>query len=248
MINRPRSRHQETRAARESGAGPDGGGRRAAPLVAPWTQEWTRKGAAALRPPRTLGAPHALSSRSSRAARSSWMRTEGPARKRLRTETVRRRRAQRSPWPMPRRSPLADAPAEASAAPPDQAQAAGEARQAPRAAAGGIANIGFVGEPPPYAPPDPKAVPLLYPPFPQPPVLFPPAPAALYPPPAPLFPAPPAPALFAPFPVYNSPVAGVPAPATAEAQALAQGLHDGVRAGDPLLLPAHRAHCHRLLP
>ncbi|XP_074218547.1 proline rich transmembrane protein 1B [Camelus bactrianus] len=107
--------------------------------------------------------------------------------------------------------PLADAPAEASAAPPDQAQAAGEARQAPRAAAGGIANIGFVGEPPPYAPPDPKAVPLLYPPFPQPPVLFPPAPAALYPPPAP-----PAPALFAPFPMYNSPVAGVPAPATAE--------------------------------
>ncbi|XP_072815114.1 proline rich transmembrane protein 1B [Vicugna pacos] len=116
-------------------------------------------------------------------------------------------------------TPLADAPAEASAAPPDQAQAAGEARQAPKAAAGGIANIGFVGEPPPYAPPDPKDVALLYPPFPQPPVLFPPAPAALYPPPAPLFPAPPAPpapALFAPFPVYNSPVAGVPAPATAE--------------------------------
>lgn len=39
MINRPRSAHQETRAVRESGAGPDGGGgRRAAWLVAPWTQ------------------------------------------------------------------------------------------------------------------------------------------------------------------------------------------------------------------
>ena len=34
MINRPRSAHQETRAVRESGAGPDGGGgRRAARLV-----------------------------------------------------------------------------------------------------------------------------------------------------------------------------------------------------------------------
>ncbi|XP_036712583.1 proline rich transmembrane protein 1B isoform X1 [Balaenoptera musculus] len=110
--------------------------------------------------------------------------------------------------------------AEASATPPaqDQAQAAGEARQAPKAAAGGVPNIGFVGEPPPYAPPDPKAAHLLYPPpFPQ-PVLFPPAPSAsaLYPPPAPLFPAPTAQPLFAPFPVYNSPVAGVPAPATVE--------------------------------
>lgn len=38
MINRPRRAHQETRAVRESGAGPDGGGRRAAWLVAPWTQ------------------------------------------------------------------------------------------------------------------------------------------------------------------------------------------------------------------
>lgn len=31
------------------------------------------------------------------------------------------------------------------------------------------------------------------------------------------------------------------------AQAPAQGLHDGVRAGDPLLLPAHGAHRDRLL-
>lgn len=38
MINRPRRAHQETRAVRESGAGPDGGGRRAAWPVAPWTQ------------------------------------------------------------------------------------------------------------------------------------------------------------------------------------------------------------------
>ncbi|XP_059958148.1 proline rich transmembrane protein 1B isoform X2 [Mesoplodon densirostris] len=121
--------------------------------------------------------------------------------------------------PAPEDTP-GDPPAEASATPPAQAQAqaAGEARQAPKAAAGGVPNIGFVGEPPPYAPPDPKAAHLLYPPpFPQ-PVLFPPAPSAsaLYPPPAPLFPAPTAQPLFAPFPVYNSPVAGVPAPATVE--------------------------------
>ncbi|DAA24207.1 proline rich transmembrane protein 1B isoform X1 [Bos taurus] len=116
--------------------------------------------------------------------------------------------------------PPGDPPAEASAAPPAQAQAvaAGEALQIPKAAAGGVPNIGFVGEPPPYAPPDPKAAHLLYPPPFPPPVLFPPAPAApaLYPPPAPLFPAPSAQPLFATFPVYNSPVAGVPAPAPAE--------------------------------
>eukprot|EP00069_Balaena_mysticetus_P006634 bmy_05363T0 len=72
--------------------------------------------------------------------------------------------------PTPEGTP-GDPPAEASATPPaqDQAQAAGEARQAPKAAAGGVPNIGFVGEPPPYAPPDPKAAHLLYPPpFPQP--------------------------------------------------------------------------------
>ncbi|XP_068835602.1 proline rich transmembrane protein 1B [Capricornis sumatraensis] len=116
--------------------------------------------------------------------------------------------------------PPGEPPAEASAAPPAQAQAmaAGEALQMPKAAAGGVPNIGFVGEPPPYAPPDPKAAHLLYPPPFSPPVLFPPAPAApaLYPPPAPLFPAPAAQPLFATFPVYNSPVAGVPAPAPAE--------------------------------
>ncbi|XP_034520611.1 proline rich transmembrane protein 1B isoform X1 [Ailuropoda melanoleuca] len=114
----------------------------------------------------------------------------------------------------------AQAQAEAVAASPAQAEAAGEARLGPKVAAGGVPNIGFVGEPPPYAPPDPKAVHLLYPPFPQGPVLFQPGPSpqALYPPPSatPLYPAPTAPQLFAPFPVYNSPVAGVPAPATVE--------------------------------
>lgn len=81
----------------------------------------------------------------------------------------------------------------------------------PKAAAGGVPNIGFVGEPPPYAPPDPKAAHLLYPPPFSPPVLFPPAPAApaLYPPPAPLFPAPAAQPLFATFPVVSQP-AGTP--------------------------------------
>lgn len=111
--------------------------------------------------------------------------------------------------------PPGDPAAEASAAPPAQAQAVavGEALQMPKAAAGGVPNIGFVGEPPPYAPPDPKAEHLLYPPPFPPPVLFPPAPAApaLYPPPAPLFPAPAAQPLFATFPVVSQPV-GTPFP------------------------------------
>uniref|UniRef100_A0A673VIP7 Proline rich transmembrane protein 1B n=1 Tax=Suricata suricatta TaxID=37032 RepID=A0A673VIP7_SURSU len=116
--------------------------------------------------------------------------------------------------------PRAEPQAEASTAAPTQAGATGEAREGPKVAAGGVPNIGFVGEPPPYAPPDPKAVHLLYPPFPQGPVLFQPGPSpqALYPPPpaAPLYPAPAAPPLFASFPVYNSPVPGVPAPAVVE--------------------------------
>ncbi|XP_074250696.1 proline rich transmembrane protein 1B isoform X1 [Saimiri boliviensis] len=104
------------------------------------------------------------------------------------------------------------------------AQAAGEAGPGSKAAAGGAPHIGFVEEPPPYAPPDPKATPLLYPPFPQVPVLLQPAASALFPPPAPLYPAAPTPpALFPspagaafPFPVYNGPMAGVPGPATVE--------------------------------
>ncbi|KAF6126592.1 proline rich transmembrane protein 1B [Phyllostomus discolor] len=123
--------------------------------------------------------------------------------------------------------PSADSQAEAAAAAAAgtpaqaqaQAQATGDARQGPKVAAGGIPNIGFVGEPPPYAPPDPKGVHLLYPPFPQGAVLYQPGPApqALYPPPAtPLYPAPASPQLFAPFPVYNSALAAVPGPATIE--------------------------------
>ncbi|XP_016046858.1 proline rich transmembrane protein 1B [Erinaceus europaeus] len=106
-----------------------------------------------------------------------------------------------------------DPPAEEAAAAAPPAEAVGEARQGPKGAVGGLPGIGFVGEPPPYAPPDPKAVHLLYPPFPQAPILFQPGPATLYPPPAPLYPAPSPPPVFAPFPVYNSPVA---APAAVE--------------------------------
>lgn len=113
--------------------------------------------------------------------------------------------------------PQADPRASASAAPLAQAEAeaAGEARPGPKVAAGGVPDIGFVGEPPPYAPPDPKVVHLLYPPFPQGPLLLQsaPSPQALYPPPAPLYPGP-APPLLAPFPVVSvlrSPSAG-PAP------------------------------------
>ncbi|KAM5259449.1 proline rich transmembrane protein 1B isoform 1-T1 [Hipposideros larvatus] len=115
--------------------------------------------------------------------------------------------------------PPADSQAEASAAPSAQAQAAGEARQGPKVVAGGVPNIGFVGEPPPYAPPDPKAVHLLYPPFPQGPVLFQPGPSpqALYPPSAtPIYPASAPTPLFASFPMYNNPMAGMPAPAAVE--------------------------------
>ncbi|KAM6169985.1 uncharacterized protein ACDL77_018532 [Rhynchocyon petersi] len=130
--------------------------------------------------------------------------------------------------------PLADSATEPSAAPPTLAdaaggsQAAGEARLEPKLTPGGVPNIGFVGEPPPYAPADPKAVHLLYPPFPQVPVLFQPGPSpqALYPPPAAssLYSGPPQLSLFSapsgggstfPFPVYNSPM-GMQAPTTVE--------------------------------
>ncbi|XP_006045964.4 proline rich transmembrane protein 1B isoform X3 [Bubalus bubalis] len=208
MINRPRSAHQETRAVRESGsrarrrreacslagrtmdAGADAKGG-SGPVV---PEDPARPGLPQLpRRPQLLEEDQAPSEEAAAADGGDATAPEGPP---------------------------GDPPAEASAAPPAQAQAvaAGEALQIPKAAAGGVPNIGFVGEPPPYAPPDPKAAHLLYPPPFPPPVLFPPAPAApaLYPPPAPLFPAPTAQPLFATFPVYNSPVAGVPAPAPAE--------------------------------
>ncbi|XP_073909063.1 proline rich transmembrane protein 1B [Castor canadensis] len=100
-------------------------------------------------------------------------------------------------------------PGDPEAVTPAQTPADSEARPGPKVA-GGVPAIGFVGEPPPYAPPDPKAVALLYPPFPQVPVLFQPAPA-----PAALYPPPPAGAAF-PFPAYGSPVGGLPAPGTVE--------------------------------
>ncbi|XP_055456879.1 proline rich transmembrane protein 1B isoform X2 [Psammomys obesus] len=101
---------------------------------------------------------------------------------------------------------------------PEPPSAPGEAGPGPKATGGTVPPIGFVGEPPPYAPPDPKAVALLYPPFPQVPVLFQPAPgpAALYPPPpGPLFPPAAGGASF-PFPAYGGPVAGAPAPMQVE--------------------------------
>ncbi|KAK2120495.1 Proline rich transmembrane protein 1B [Saguinus oedipus] len=123
-------------------------------------------------------------------------------------------------------APSEDGPAGGSDPAPEDAptQAAGEAGPGSKAAAGGAPHIGFVEEPPPYAPPDPKAAPLLYPPFSQVPVLLQPTASALFPPPAPLYPAAPTPpALFPqpagaafPFPVYNGTMAGVPGPATVE--------------------------------
>ncbi|XP_027622451.1 proline rich transmembrane protein 1B [Tupaia chinensis] len=120
-------------------------------------------------------------------------------------------------------------PGSATATLPAPVQEIGEARPGPKAAPSGVPQIGFVEEPPPYAPPDPKAVHLLYPPFPQVPMLFQPAPAAsaLYPPPSPLYPAAPGPGppLFQPpaatgaafpFPMYNSPMAGLPQPTSVE--------------------------------
>ena len=79
------------------------------------------------------------------------------------------------------------------------------ARPGPKATRRPPPPIAFVCSLVPYAPPDPKAVALLYPPFPQVPVLFQPAPgpAALYPPPTgPLFP-PPGGASF-PFPTVST--------------------------------------------
>ncbi|XP_075840571.1 proline rich transmembrane protein 1B [Microtus pennsylvanicus] len=102
---------------------------------------------------------------------------------------------------------------------PEPASSSGDAGPGPKATSGTVPPIGFVGEPPPYAPPDPKAVALLYPPFPQVPVLFQPAPgpAALYPPPpGPLFPPAAAAGASFPFPAYGSPVAGGPAPMPVE--------------------------------
>lgn len=112
------------------------------------------------------------------------------------------------PRPPPRPTPRPQPPR----CPPALAAGEGDARPGPKVAAGGITNIGFVGEPPPYAPPDPKAVHLLYPPFPQGPVLFQPGPSpqALYPPPAPLYPAPAPPQLFAPFPMVSGTLLHVP--------------------------------------
>lgn len=209
----------------------------------------------------------------------------------------------------------------------DLGTASVEARPGPKAAAGGAPHIGFLGEPPPYAPPDPKAVHLLYPPYPQVPVLLQPtaSPAALYPPPptalypgapapSPLFPQPATAAATYSFPVVSAgcwslqvwswsrhrerpqqPGRGGPmgrvSPAGAACQgwalsggtggrpgsglerwvlaltsrpcpavrwpggcphgggapARAQGLHDGVGAGDSVLLPAHWLHRHCVL-
>ncbi|KAM5184538.1 proline rich transmembrane protein 1B [Callospermophilus lateralis] len=103
-------------------------------------------------------------------------------------------------------------PGDAQVAPAAPAQPERPAGQGPTAAGGG-APIGFEAEPPPYAPPEPKAAPPLYPPFPQVPLLLQPAPAALYPPPGPLFPPP---AAAYPFPAYHSPLAAVPAPPPVE--------------------------------
>ncbi|KAM9067608.1 proline rich transmembrane protein 1B [Sarcophilus harrisii] len=138
------------------------------------------------------------------------------------------------PPPLPSPGPRSDGAASSFPSPP-RPSPADENR--PKCATG----IGFVGEPPPYSPPDPKAVhvlyppfpsgfsgqmPLLYPPGPPPQPLYPPAPAAtplypagpsptpLYPPapsPPPLFPASSLPSGAFPYTIYNNPMNGVAA-------------------------------------
>lgn len=49
-------------------------------------------------------------------------------------------------------------------------------------------------------------------------------------------------------PVVQQPRGRRASPGPGGTQAPAQGLHDGICAGDPLLLPAHRAYRHCLLP
>ncbi|XP_074150011.1 proline rich transmembrane protein 1B isoform X2 [Sminthopsis crassicaudata] len=115
---------------------------------------------------------------------------------------------------------------------PLQPSPAGDNGQMPKCATG----MGFVGEPPPYTPPDPKAVHMLYPPFPSgfsgqmpilyqpgpsPQPLYPPSPSAtplypsgpsptsLYPPassPPSLFPSSNLPSGAFPYTIYNSPM------------------------------------------
>ncbi|XP_051836191.1 proline rich transmembrane protein 1B [Antechinus flavipes] len=118
------------------------------------------------------------------------------------------------PPPLPSPAPWDDGAASSSPSPP-RPSPAGENRQPPKCATG----IGFVGEPPPYTPPDPKAVHMLYPPFPsgfsgQMPILYQPGPSPqpLYPPApsaAPLYPSGPSPAAL--YPPASSPPSLFPA-------------------------------------
>ncbi|XP_036607307.1 proline rich transmembrane protein 1B [Trichosurus vulpecula] len=141
-----------------------------------------------------------------------------------------RETAAADPPPLPNLASWNDGTASSYLSPPQPNPA--ENGQMPKCAAG----IGFVGEPPPYTPPDPKAVHVLYPPFqagfsgqmpilyqpgPSPQPLFPPAPSAtpLYssgPSPTPLYPPAssssslyPSPNLSSgafPYTIYNSPM------------------------------------------
>ncbi|XP_072488869.1 proline rich transmembrane protein 1B isoform X2 [Notamacropus eugenii] len=102
------------------------------------------------------------------------------------------------PPPLPNLASWNDGTASSYLSPP-QPKPAEENGQMPKCATG----IGFVGEPPPYTPPDPKAVHMLYPPFPagfsgQMPILYQPGPS-----PQPLFP--PAPSATPLYPSGPSP-------------------------------------------
>ncbi|XP_074066990.1 proline rich transmembrane protein 1B [Macrotis lagotis] len=118
------------------------------------------------------------------------------------------------PPPLPNLASWNDGPA--SYLTPPQPKPADENGQMPKSATG----IGFVGEPPPYTPPDPKAVHMLYPPFPsgfsgQIPILYQPGPSPqpLYPPApsvTPLYPSGPSPTPL--YPPSSSPQSMYPSP------------------------------------
>ncbi|XP_027725492.1 proline rich transmembrane protein 1B [Vombatus ursinus] len=117
--------------------------------------------------------------------------------------------------PLPNLASWNDGAASSHLSPP-QPKPAEENGQMPKCAAG----IGFVGEPPPYTPPDPKAVHMLYPPFPsgfsgQMPILYQPGPSPqpLYPPApsaTPLYPSGPSPTPL--YPPASSPASLYPSP------------------------------------
>ncbi|XP_040463530.1 proline rich transmembrane protein 1B isoform X2 [Falco naumanni] len=120
---------------------------------------------------------------------------------------------------------------------PGRCAAPAPAGPPPAAVVAAVTNAAFEGDPPPYSPPDPKSVHLLYPPLPG--GFSQPAPALYRPGPPPAQGPPPCPPAL-PHLRGAGGHGAIAAPA--------QGLHGGVGAGDRLLLPTDWPHRPPLLP